>query len=622
MAKIDYKKLRNELYKRTERYAESVRILYDQALADLAKEFSNVEYDPNGVFSFDEVGKFGRADAIMRRLESQIQQVIEKGVVSEFGEAYRGCGELVRQVIGERLGGNVEDAFMPRVASGNAAKAFIRANRAGSITASQRVWNGAVLGQMETAVEEGLMDGVGAKRMASLLEDYLVNPDECFRRFRVKKGVDANGKSMYGRKWKKRVSHNDGSTTWKDADPRNYPSGQGVYHSSYKNALRYARTTTNIAYRNAEHDRYQEFPFVIAIDIHISNNPGHVRDICDDLQGRYPKDFPWNGWHPNCMCYQVPVLASKPEVDEMVDAILDGEDPNNVEVEGVVEELPDNFVRWAKANRERMAAAEERGTLPYFIRDYKDEVDRVIRKHLPKLLTPDEQWEAVNERFAVGGRVLYTKSPDIKQMFLDNPLSKFGVLEFDEAFESILTEYGDKVKERAITVYDRCVTLDYRSVKGIRMGRTFGRLKNGEVRVEHDEFIIPDEMQNHGISKAVFCHLYDGYKKAGVDIIQVCANITNGAYTWARYGFTFRHGQKYLTTFIVSAGEVNKVNVTEALSIVEKWYKSNSPKDPFPMNLLTGYDWSRDLFHKTTWEGVLRTDDVIQMQAFEDYLGI
>lgn len=369
MAKIDYKKLRNELYKRTERYAESVQALYDKALSDISKEFAYVDYDINEPFSFEDVGKFDKIDAIMRRLEDQIQQVVEKCIVAEFGVAYNGCNELIKQVIGDRLRDNVEKAFSPRVGSGNAAKAFIRANRAGSITASQRVWNGAVLGQMETAVQEALMEGMPAKRMAALLEDYLVNPDDCFRRFRIKTGENANGKTMYGRQWKKRVIHKDGSTTWKNADPRNYPTGQGVYHSSYKNALRYARTTTNIAYRSAEYDRYQEFPFVIGIDIRLSNNPAHVKDICDELQGRYPKDFKWTGWHPNCMCYQVPVIATKSDVDDMVDEILDGGNPMDIECDGEVKELPPKFVDWIINNEDRYRNAAERGSIPYFLRD-------------------------------------------------------------------------------------------------------------------------------------------------------------------------------------------------------------------------------------------------------------
>jgi hypothetical protein len=365
MAKIDYKKLRNELFRRTERYAAGVRALYDQALADIAKEFSNMDYDPSRVFSFDEVGKFDRVNEIMTRLESQIQQVVDKGIVAEFEQAYNGCNELIRHVVGKNISAEVAKAFMPRVASGNAAKVFIKANRAGNIIASQRVWDGATLGQMETAVDEGLMEGMPATRMAKLLEDYLVDPDSCFRRFRIKTGVDADGKSMYGRKWKKRIIHEDGSTTWKDADPRDYPVERGVYHSSYKNALRYARTTTNIAYRTADHDRYQDLPFVIGMEIKTSGNHP-VSDICDELAGEYPKDFLWVGWHPNCRCYQVPILAKPDEVEKMTDAIMEGEDPNNVPVEGRITDVPDNFKGWVDKNKERIIDAQR---LPYFLRD-------------------------------------------------------------------------------------------------------------------------------------------------------------------------------------------------------------------------------------------------------------
>lgn len=624
MAKIDYKKLRNELVKRTDRYADGVRALYDQALADIAKEFASVDYNPDEPFSFGELGKFDKVDAIMRRLEGQIQQVVENGIVSEFGVAYKGCSELIKQVVGEEFSRKVEEAFAPKVSSGNAAKAFIRASRDGSITASQRVWNGAVLGQMETAVEEALMDGVGAKKMATLLEDYLVNPDDCFRRFRVKTGVDAGGKSMYGRRWKKRITHRDGSTSWKNADPRDYPAGQGVYHSSYKNALRYARTTTNIAYRSAEHDRYQELPFVIAIDIHISNNPAHVRDICDDLQGRYPKDFPWNGWHTNCMCYQVPVLAKKEEVDEMVDEILDGGDPNDVEIGGVVKELPDNFVRWAKANKERIAKAEERGTLPYFIRDYRDEVYAAMRRHIPRLLPPDEYYSKVVERFAMENWTRKSVEKSMKELFLENPIYKFDVLQFESEFDEVIKPFGDAIKSRRIVVDGGQVNFKFETKKGTVISRSFGRLDNGEVRVDHEVFKVAEELQRNGISKQVFRHLYEGYKRAGVDVMTVYANITNGGYTWARYGFSYRHKQSWLEHLIKEAGKEKGIDVSEALSITAEWYKKNDYRDPFPMNLLTGYDWSRKLMEGEhfNWDGLLRMDDIIQMQVFESYLGI
>lgn len=47
---------------------------------------------------------------------------------------------------------------------------------------------------------------------------------------------------------------------------------------------------------------------------------------CDTLQGRYPKDFKWTGWHPFCRCFATAITASEKERDKYWDAMADGED--------------------------------------------------------------------------------------------------------------------------------------------------------------------------------------------------------------------------------------------------------------------------------------------------------
>lgn len=370
MAKLDFRKIRNEYIRRSMRYANGVSMLYDQALSDIAREFALVDYNPDIVFSFSNYGKFGRVDGIMSRLEEQIQSVINVGIENEFGKAYEAHNELLKQVLGDNITTEVERAFAPRLTSGNAAKLYISETASNNITRSMRVWNGATLGQMETAVQEAMMEGMPAQQMAGLIEQYLNDPESCFRRFRIKTGVDADGKSMYGRKWMKRVRNEDGSTSWFDADPRDYPTGQGVYHSSYKNALRYTRTTTNIAYRTADYERYQTEDFVLGIEIRTTSNPTHKEDICDFLAGRYPKDFKWVGWHINCLCYQVPILATPEEVNAMADAIINGQNPYTVPVAGRVTDVPDNFKEWVADNQDRIQETIDNGKqLPYFLRD-------------------------------------------------------------------------------------------------------------------------------------------------------------------------------------------------------------------------------------------------------------
>ena len=83
-------------------------------------------------------------------------------------------------------------------------------------------------------------------------------------------------------------------------------------------------------------------------------------DICDELAGRYPKNFKFTGWHPQCRCTAIPILKTE---DEFLDS-LDEESTEKSENE--VTDVPDNFKRWLENNEER---AKRRTSMPYFIKD-------------------------------------------------------------------------------------------------------------------------------------------------------------------------------------------------------------------------------------------------------------
>ena len=123
-----------------------------------------------------------------------------------------------------------------------------------------------------------------------------------------------------------------------------------------------ARTETNIAYRTADFERWGQLDFIIGYEIKLSNNhPCH--DICDELAGKYPKTFKWTGWHPNCRCYMIPILAGEDDIEDMLNKILAGED-EEISKKGQITEFPDEFVQWVKDNEDRMNEAKTKGTLP------------------------------------------------------------------------------------------------------------------------------------------------------------------------------------------------------------------------------------------------------------------
>ena len=142
-----------------------------------------------------------------------------------------------------------------------------------------------------------------------------------------------------------------------------------MYRSSYKNAQRLAATETNIAYRTSDHLRWQQMDFVVGIEIRLSNNhtlngrPFH--DICDDLQGKYPKDFKFTGWHPYCRCFATTILKTPEELSADTQKILNGETTDGESV-NKVDDVPQAFKDWLTENDERLGRA---SSVPYFMSD-------------------------------------------------------------------------------------------------------------------------------------------------------------------------------------------------------------------------------------------------------------
>lgn len=77
--------------------------------------------------------------------------------------------------------------------------------------------------------------------------------------------------------------------------------GKGQYKSSKANLIRFSSSEINTAYKKSDWLLVQQNPNIKGIEIYLS--PQHkVYDICDELEGLYPKEFYYSGWHYGCMC--------------------------------------------------------------------------------------------------------------------------------------------------------------------------------------------------------------------------------------------------------------------------------------------------------------------------------
>lgn len=329
----------------------------DEIYAEAAREAALIgaalpDYNPDSVFSFaDYPSTRKKVNSLLQGLKSRLTTAIVNGVQSAWTLANNKNDELCRQVFGDNIG-RLSSAQYRRYFSNNeeARDAFISRKVAG-LNLSDRVWNYTrqFKTEIEMGLDTGLRQGLSADEMSRQLRQYLKYPDKLFRRVRI--GEDADGNPVF--RLSKAASE--------------FHPGQGVYRSSYKNARRLACTETNMAYRTADHDRWQQLDFVVGILIEPSKTNHPVPDICDDLKGKYPKDFKFTGWHPHCRCHALSILKSMEEMTEDNRRILRGEEPSDPDTSvNAVRDVPKGFNDWIDDNRER---AKGWSNMPYFVRE-------------------------------------------------------------------------------------------------------------------------------------------------------------------------------------------------------------------------------------------------------------
>lgn len=342
-------------------YERQIDAIYRTAAKEAAALGVSIkDFNPDRLFSFsDYPNTRKKIEKLLNDLQSGVTAVIVNGIRSEWTLANNKNDELARQVFGDSVGKLTKELERRYFSTNGAAReAFIKRKTDG-LGLSDRVWKytNQFKEEIELGLDLGIRSGRSADELSRDLRSYLQHPDKLFRRVRNKHGQLVLSQRA-----------------------RAYHPGRGVYRSSYKNARRLAATETNIAYRTADYERWQQLDFVVGIEIKLSNNHPEP-DICDDLKGRYPKDFKFTGWHPHCRCHVETVLKTPDELIADNRRIMEGGKPTETSV-NTVADVPQAFTDWVEANRERMTAAK---SLPYFIRDNSKYVERT-----PKATTPSQ----------------------------------------------------------------------------------------------------------------------------------------------------------------------------------------------------------------------------------------
>lgn len=111
-------------------------------------------------------------------------------------------------------------------------------------------------------------------------------------------------------------------------------------------------------FRDSDHERMQQLDFVVGINVNLSSQ--HPRyDICDHLQGAYPKGFKFYGWHTGCLCFKTTRLLPKKEFIQYLNG-------GAIKQSRLIKGIPNEATKHINEISDRIKGWKNE---PYFIRD-------------------------------------------------------------------------------------------------------------------------------------------------------------------------------------------------------------------------------------------------------------
>ncbi|MDR1459283.1 MAG: hypothetical protein LBI60_03615 [Bacteroidales bacterium] len=391
---------------------EKLKKIYGSAYKEITKirEVRKAIEKGDSNFSFKEnTAAYRKLQEIVSNLYMETKLLITRGMnyVWNLGKKNYEITVVKAFANEERAGEIKSDAEKGHRSNAMTAQKLSNENR-GGMNLSERVWNlnGNAKSEIETIIQNGIKEGKTSDEISRSVTKYLNNPDALYRRVRNEK---------------------TGNLELSKA-AKNYHPGQGVYRSAYKNAMRLLRTEVNRAYRRAEWESYQNDPLIVGFHVVLSNNHttlinGKIVplvDICDELQGEYPKSFLFEGWHPHCRCAMLPITIDNKDLKAYWNAKQKGK-LDKFHARNEVKDVPAGFKNWIEKNKDRIHEAAKAGKLPYWMVDNKSRIEGItgtLTINLP-IHIPSDMFR-LYKKLDNGGRIEvmngYTRKSDHKDL--------------------------------------------------------------------------------------------------------------------------------------------------------------------------------------------------------------
>lgn len=551
------RKAYKELNKRLNGYTRKVVAIYSMLAYEGAKLVIENDYDGEKEFHFSDYPKTKKkVNNLFQTFRSDMQALIYSGISDEWKRSNALQDLLANDVLKgftRTIGDEKRKLYYDP--NNSALEAFKKRKNAG-LTISQRLWKQTpvVKKNLERALSTGIAKGVSVVQLSKRVTKYLNDYSSLSRDYRKKygKALDISG-------------------------------------CEYR-SVRLVRNEINLAYRTAEQERWKKMDYIKGKRIRTTQNLSHKTDMCDALAGDYPKDFLWIGWHVNCMCYAVPIVMSEEEY-------WNGDNVSREELQ--LKELPDNAQEWMSLNRKELTE-----NPPYWISD-----NGIILEELKQgyVLTENDTATLLQAGF----------NNILPERYNSSAMKGFDIVQFDSEFEQLCDQNKIRLTRKELSVFNNGNTeFVYRGeAEGCDFGdvelrRSFRKLRDGRIIVNHDLFVLPEELQGKGLGKSVMCSLYKQYKKCDVNEIRLLANKDVGGYAWARYGFSLDYDD---ALYVVRSNAA-------ATEVVKQYYALHGQPELIPMRIVADQPYGKELLLGRSWDGVLNLDDKVERKYFESYI--
>lgn len=366
------------------------------------------------------------AEKRIERLLDQLHADLTANIDANTRQAWEAANKKADQMIADFIAGiPLSDTARRGMFARNAEglRAFIERKHAG-MNLSDRIWS-VVEGAREN-MEFYLASGIAEGRPAALLSQdiryILKEPDRRFRRIR-----NADGRLVMSQPMK------------------DYHPGRGIYRSSYMNALRVGATETNIAYHEADHQRWKSLDFVLGVKVERSRTSALPCPVCDAMQGTYPKGFKFLPWHPFCICHATPVMLSG---SEFTDYLVTGRMPDG----RVLRDMPPGALEYVNSHPSYRTSYAYRHNVPFFDKGMAERIEamKTRRKQIQREAAASIKGTTItNKEF---GRPIRVTGRGIKE-WLNQPHAQYGaknemLLRIDEVLQkAVYMGYTDYTKD-------------------------------------------------------------------------------------------------------------------------------------------------------------------------------